>query len=249
MIKKLLPRRAGGLLIASTLVTGMTAGLASSASAAGPPSVEGRACTFSQVDDELITIESATVSPVVTHFTSFNVASGTDSENTYRLNVVNRVSTSINDTTSNTGSSSFTGTTSFTGTDGGPDESQSLFDQVSRTVGFGVRTDQATTNTLDTSVKWKFNKPGYYGLYKGTMRVSGTFSRFVCSPDWQSESPRYERQGSGTYSTFGPVEEGTVGCKDAFPTATVRRVAQAMLRCVVTAHPGTGKAHSKAGSR
>jgi hypothetical protein len=237
MIRNLLPRRADEFLIAMTLVTGMTVGFASSASAASPSSIEGKSCTWGEVGDEVFTIESATVSPVVTHFTSFNVTPGTNSANTYHLSVVDRVSTSIND---NTNDGNIRNNTRNTGTDGDSGETRSLFDQVSHSVGFTVHADDATTSTQDATVQWRFNDPGYYGLYKGTMRVTGTFSRTVCSPDWKS--PRYERLGGGTYSTFGPIEEGTVVCGDVLPAGTVRRAAQTVLGCAAPAVPATDPA-------
>ncbi|WP_433793558.1 hypothetical protein [Actinoplanes sp. CA-252034] len=222
MIKKVTPRRTGEFLIAMTLVTGMTAGFASSASAAAPAPYEGRACSYNEIGDQVFTVESASVSPVVTHFTSFYVTTGTLSENTYRLNVVDRVGTSIN---------------------GQSNASETLFEQVTRTVGFSVRKDESTTNTEDLTVKWRFSSPGYYGLYKGTKRVTGTFSHAVCSPGWGY--PRYVRRGSGTYVTFGPIEEGTVRCVDVLPARTVRRAAQVVLGCPAPTAPATGKTDEK----
>jgi hypothetical protein len=223
MIKKLLPRRTEEFLIAMTLVTGMTVGFASSASAAGSPSIVGRSCSFSEIGRQVFTVESASVSPVVTHFATFNVTTGTLTENTYRLNVVNRVGTTIN---GNSGSS------------------ETLSDEVTRTVGFSVRKDEGTTVTQDITVKWRFSSPGYYGLYKGTKRVSGTFSQAVCRLGWGF--PRFERWGGGTYTTFGTVEEGTVLCSDVLPARTVRRAAQVMLGCST---PTTGKPTPKAPAR
>ncbi|GIE79393.1 hypothetical protein Aph02nite_53430 [Actinoplanes philippinensis] len=225
MIKNLPSRRAGEFLVAMTLVTGMTMGAASSASAAGPAPDEGKPCSFEEVGDQLYTLESARVSPIVTHFTSFYVTTGTLSENTYRLNVVDRVGTTIN---------------------GNSGASETLFEQVTRTVGFSVRTDESTTNTEDLTVKWRFNNPGYYGLYKGTRRVTGTFSHAVCTPAWGY--PRYVRRGSGTYTTFGHIEEGTVGCGDVLPPKSVRRAAQVMLGCPSPTPVPAGKA-AKPGSR
>jgi hypothetical protein len=241
MIHKPFPRSVGKVLVVTTLVTGMTVGFASGASADDAPPAEGKSCTFSEIGDELFTIKSASLTPVVTHFTSFYVAPGTNSSNTYRLNVVDRVSTSINGNTNISNNHSDTGTRNPGGDSG---NAQTLFDQVSRTVGFGVRTDEATTSTQDASVQWRFNSPGYYGLYKGTMRVSGTFSRAVCNFGWKS--PRYQILDEGTYSTFGPVEEGTVGCSDALPAGTVRNAAQAMLRCGDSAPAAAGAAGGKA---
>ncbi|MFD1368764.1 hypothetical protein [Actinoplanes sichuanensis] len=160
---------------------------------------------------------------MVTHFNTFNVTTGTFSENTYRLNLVDRVGTTIN---------------------GNQGASAALSDEVTRTVGFSVRKDQGSTITQDTTVKWRFSSPGYYGLYKGTRRVSGTFSQAVCRLGWGY--PKYERWGGGTYTTFGPVEEGTVLCSDVLPPRTVRRAAQAMLGCSA---PTAGRPAPKAASR
>lgn len=209
MIRKFLPRRANGVILTMALVAGVTVSVGSSAYAAADPlPANGRPCTLSEIGRQIFKVDSAVVSPVVTHFTSFYVTRGTLSENTYNLNVVNYVNTSINNHA---------------------DASASLFGLVSRTVGFSVQTDNATTNTEETSVKWSFNEPGYYGLYKGTRRVTGTFSRAVCKIGLGF--PRYSYQGGGTYSTFGYVEEGTIACGDKLPLGTVRRAAQAMLGC------------------
>lgn len=241
MIYKAFPRRVDKILTVTTLVTGMTVGFASSASAADAPPTEGQSCTYSEIGNDLFTVESALQTPVVTHFTSFYVAPGTLSSNTYRLNVVNRVSASVNDNTNFSNNHSNTGTRNSSG---GSGDSQTLFDQVSRTVGFGVRTDEGTTSTQDVSVQWRFNTPGYYGLYKGTIQVSGTFSRAVCSFGWRSL--RYQRVEEGTYSTFGPVEEGTVVCSDVLPSETVRKAAQIMLGCGASAPPKVGSAGEQA---
>jgi hypothetical protein len=245
MIYKSFPRRVDKFLFATTIVIGMTGGFASSASAADAPPTEGKSCTFSEIGDDFFTIKSASLTPVVTHFISFNVTPGSASSNTYRLNVVGRVSTSINDNTSSNDSHSVTGTRYANGDSG---DSKTLFDQVSHTVGFGVRTDEATTSTQEASVQWRFNSPGYYGLYKGTMQVTGAFSRSVCG--YGFGSPRYQRVDEGTYSTFGPVEEGTVGCGDTLPAGTVRKIAQTMLACGSSAPsgaaPAVGKAPAKA---
>ncbi|GAB2598281.1 hypothetical protein Aab01nite_74200 [Paractinoplanes abujensis] len=241
MVHESLPRRIGKFLVVTTAAVGMTAGFASSASASDAPPTERKSCTAREVGDELITIKSASVTPVVTHFTSFYVTPGTLSSNTYRLNVVGRVSTSINGNTSINDSRSVTGTRFANGESG---NSQALFDQVGRTVGFGVRTDEATTNTQDASVQWRFNSPGYYGLYKGTMQVSGAFTREVCDFGWRTLT--YQLVDEGTYSTFGPVEEGTVGCSDALPAKTVRKIAQTMLGCGSTTPARTQPADAKA---
>ncbi|MBL7262314.1 hypothetical protein [Paractinoplanes lichenicola] len=241
MIYESLPRRIGKFLVVTTAAVGTTAGFASTAAASDAPPPERKSCTAREIGEEIITIKSASVTPVVTHFTSFYVTPGTLSSNTYRLNVVGRVSTSINSNTSVNGSHSVTGTR-FADDESG--NSQTLFDQVGRTVGFGVRTDEATTNTQDASVQWRFNSPGYYGLYKGTMQVSGTFSREVC--DFGRRTPTYQLVDEGTYSTFGPVEEGTVGCSDALPPKTVRNIAQTMLACGNTTPTGTAKASANA---
>ena len=219
MIRAILPGRAGQFILTLTLAAGMTVGVGSSAYAATGFPADGQPCTFDQLGEDVYKIDSTQVTPVVTHFSTSYVAPGTTGSKTYTLAVENRVSAVISNN---------------------QQDSRTVLELVSRTTGFNVQTERASTSNEVTTVAWTFNAPGYYGLYKGTRLVSGAFSRATC--DFDLGQPSWYRE-SGTYSTFDHVEEGSVSCVDKLALGTVRGAAQVRLGCkAALVQPKTAKA-------
>ncbi|WP_433528362.1 hypothetical protein ACQPYA_18605 [Micromonospora sp. CA-263727] len=161
-------------------------------------------------------ILASEVSPTLTHFMSLNIAPGTTGERTETLTKVSSVSTTIG------------GSVEVSSSAG------AIFTKVSVKVGFTVQNTKASTDTETTSMRWSFNEPGYYGLYKGTRAVSGEYTWFRClRHDLGPLGVAYNvvREGTQTYTTFDNIEVGTVRCGDAVPMGTLRFKARLQLGC------------------
>nr|BFE59722.1 hypothetical protein GCM10020063_042480 [Dactylosporangium thailandense] len=173
-------------------------------------------CGASTVDQIWYEITAAEVNPTLTHFMSINIAAGTTGERTETLTKVNSVSTTI-------------GASAEISTSAG-----AVFAKVSAKVGFSVQSTTSSTDTETTSMRWTFNQPGYYGLYKGTRAVSGTFTSFRCvRQNLPPYGVRYTVFGLGTqaYTTFDNIEVGTVRCDEDVPAGTLRFKARLQLGC------------------
>ncbi|CAN3977943.1 hypothetical protein [Kitasatospora purpeofusca] len=159
-------------------------------------------------------IASVRVEPTVTDFLAVAIAPGTTGSYTKTLSEVTSVSTTIN-------SSVEVGI-----------EFKAIFAKVSTKVGFSVSDTKATTRTTTVTDTVNFNSPGYYGLYRGTRKVTGQWVRYVCARAgtgglWINTSPN----GPGTFTTFDVPEQGTVACSFPEPAGTLRAAARARLVC------------------
>jgi hypothetical protein len=201
--------QAGAAVLSSVALSGVF--LASPARADDEP-VSGTPCT---PGSSFFYVQAAEVNPVLTHFYSFNVTDGTTGERTYTLSRVNSVTTTI-------------GTSTEISVSG-----EALFAKVAVKVGFSVQTTTSTTDTESTTMKWNFTKPGYYGMYKGTRAVSGTFRQWYCARSFGSPTLGVwtNRAGTQPYTTFANVEEGTIRCGDQVPAGTLREKARLQLGC------------------
>ncbi|MBP2323386.1 hypothetical protein JOF56_003771 [Kibdelosporangium banguiense] len=185
---------------------------AGSAAADPPP---GRNCN-PNIESEWYDIISAQTMPTVTHFRGITIAPGTTGSRTETLTQVDTVTTSVNQSTE---FSAVIGT--------------SLFANVSVKVGFSVQRTKSTTDTVQTAITWNFNQPGQYGLYKGTRRVMGEWSRYICGRTgnstgvWVNITPG----GRGSFVTFADIEEGTASCAQTEPQGTLREAARRRIGC------------------
>jgi hypothetical protein len=201
-----------GIVTAVALL--MLAGVATPAQAAfvwPPPSW----CGASTVNTNWYEITAAEVNPTLTHFMSINIAPGTTGERTETLSRVNTVTTTI-------GASAEISTTAG-----------AIFAKVSAKVGFTVQNQTSSTDTETTTMHWTFNDPGYYGLYKGTRAVSGTFIKFLCIRQSGPFGTVYNVLSSGetAYTTFDNIEVGTIRCDDPVPAGSLRFKARLQLGC------------------
>ncbi|MCE7007964.1 hypothetical protein LWC34_34855 [Kibdelosporangium philippinense] len=168
------------------------------------------------VDTEWYDVISAQASPTVTHFRGVVITPGTTGSRTETLTRVDSVTTSIN------------ANTEFSTTIG-----PKLFASVTLKVGFAVQNSRSTTDTTQTAVTWNFNAPGQYGLYKGTRRVMGEWSRHICARTgnstgvWVNTSPG----GRESFVTFADIEEGTVSCAKTEPQGSLRDAARRRIGC------------------
>ncbi|WP_371515498.1 hypothetical protein [Kitasatospora sp. NBC_01300] len=159
-------------------------------------------------------IASARVEPTVTDFLAVAITPGTTGSYTKTLSEVDSVSTTINTSTEVSA------------------EFKAIFAKVSVKVGFSVATTKATTRTTTVTDTVNFNSPGYYGLYRGTRKVTGEWVRYICARSgntgyWINTSPN----GPGTFTTFDVPEQGTVSCAYPEPAGTLRAAARARLVC------------------
>ncbi|MFI2611248.1 hypothetical protein [Kitasatospora sp. NPDC018619] len=197
-----------GLAAAVLTVTGLGLG-AVPAHAVPPPAATCNPDVQKIWDD----ITSATVTPVVTEYQSFNVAPGTTGQQTRKLTELTSITTSINN--------SFEFNSGY----------KSTLAEVGVKVGFHVATDRASTRTTELTRVINLNAPGHYGIYRGALRVDGEWSRYLCARSgpgtgyWVNAS----QTGTGRYTTFGDIDEGTVECTVAMPAGTVRWAAQQKL--------------------
>ncbi|MET9398072.1 hypothetical protein [Kitasatospora sp. NPDC002965] len=189
-------------------VTGLGLG-AAPAHATPPPGATCNPNIESIWDD----ITSATITPVITEFTSFNITPGTTGQQTQRLSVLNTVTTKINN------SADFSA------------GYKSTLSEVGVKVGFQVANERTSTRTTELSRVVNLNAPGYYGIYRGVLRVDGEWSRYLCARSgaasgyWINAS----QTGTGQYTTFNFPEEGTVSCPSPEPAGTVRAAARKEL--------------------
>ncbi|MFJ7907314.1 hypothetical protein [Kitasatospora sp. NPDC096204] len=185
------------------------------AAAAAPVPAPPTAFCNPAVDTEWTEVLSSKVEPLVTDFLAVNVADGTTGQRTETLTRVDSVTTTVNNSTTISASAGF------------------LFLKVSAKVGFDVQKTTSSTTTSTVSTTWYLNKPGYYGLYRGTKKVSGEWVQYTCARAtgttgfWVNTSPG----GKGTYTTYDVPELGTVSCASPEPAGTVRGAARQRLSC------------------
>ena len=158
-------------------------------------------------------IINADVTPVVTHFLAFNIATGSSGDRTDTLTVTNTVTTTYNF------SAEISQTISL------------LMVQIGQKVGFSVQTTTSSTTTESSTMHWSFSQPGYYGLYKGTRRVDGLFRTWYCKPGIPGIKGKWSQPVLEPYTTYTYMEEGVVVCSDVYPWGTVRAAAQEQLDC------------------
>lgn len=200
---------------AAVLVLLSGAGVAASAKAQAAPA-PGNACTAEDLGKRFHWIETAEVTPTITHYTAVNVTEGTTGLREYELTQQTVLTTDVNRSV-----------------EIGP-FGEGILKLVGLKVGFSVRTTKATTSIERLKIVWNFNLPGYYGLYKGTRQVQGTHVSLNCSAvsrPGEPERTEWVRRPGGTFTTFSFIEEGSISCGDTVPAGTLRALAKAQLGC------------------
>ncbi|MET0236952.1 MAG: hypothetical protein ABW224_20050 [Kibdelosporangium sp.] len=176
----------------------------------------GDACTSADLGKRFHWIDTAEITPTLTHYTAVNVTEGTTGVREYELTQQTVVTTEVN-------KSAEIGT-----------GAEALLKLVSIKVGFSTKTTKATTAIERLKIVWNFNQPGYYGLYKGTRVVQGTHVSLNCSAVSRAGQPartEWVRRPGGTYTTFSFIEEGSISCGETVPPGTLRALARAQLGC------------------
>ncbi|MFH8528548.1 hypothetical protein ACH4GE_09040 [Streptomyces tendae] len=197
-------------------------GLAAAPAAAAPPGTTaarpGDACTAADLGTRHPYIKTTEVSPTITHFKGWYVTEGTTGQQTVSTDTttVIAVSVGLNDTIE----------TSF---------AVEALSNVKATVGLDVKLEYTSTSEESNSVTWNLTQPGYYGFYKGTKKVTGTYGSLNCNRAQQDDGSWAlkwtEGPGSGSFTTFTTLEEGAVRCQDSVPADSIMAKAQALLDC------------------
>lgn len=220
--------RTGRALTAATAsatcaVTAM--GLAVSPAAAAPakPAAQqvaepGQACTAADLGKRHPIIKSVEVSPTITHFAGWYVTQGTTGAQTITTSTQTTISVSVG----------------FNGSVQGSFAVEAL-GMVGASAGLNVQVNYSSTSSASQTVTWNFREPGYYGLYKGTKKVTGTYGSLNCNrvqlDDGTYALQWIEGPDSGSYTTYTTLEEGAVRCEDTVPANSIMAKAQTLLDC------------------
>ncbi|WKK24071.1 hypothetical protein QZH56_36325 [Streptomyces olivoreticuli] len=202
-----------------------TVGLAVSPAAAAPAkpatttqAEPGGACTAADLGTRHPYIKTSEVTPTITHFKGWYVTDGSTGTQTVNTSVQTTISVSVG----------LTG-----GVEGG--FAVETLGKVGASLGLNVQVTYTSTSSTSTSVTWNFGKPGYYGLYKGTKKVTGTYGSINCNRVQQDDGSWalkwIEGADTGSYTTFTTLEEGAVRCEDKVPANSIMRKAQELLDC------------------
>ncbi|GAA0268658.1 hypothetical protein GCM10009527_076190 [Actinomadura nitritigenes] len=222
--------RTGRALMAATAsaACAVTAlGLAELPAAAAAPAAQqaaapGQACTAADLGQRHPIIKSVEVSPTITHFTGWYVTQGTTGTQTVTTSTQTTISVSVG----------------FNGSVQGSFATEAL-GMVGASAGLNVQVNYSSTSTASQSITWNFREPGYYGLYKGTKKVTGTYGSLNCNrvqlDDGTYALKWIEGPDSGSYTTYTTLEEGAVRCQDTVPANSIMRKAQELLDCTSAA--------------
>ncbi|OCC13407.1 hypothetical protein [Streptomyces sp. PTY087I2] len=197
-------------------------GLAASPAAAAPAATAapqlGDSCTAADLGTRHPYIKSTEVSPTITHFKGWFVTEGTTGTHSVVTNVETTISVSV-------------------GLNGGVEGSfaAETLGQVGASLGLNVKVDYSSTSSESSSITWNFSQPGYYGVYKGTKKVTGTYGSLNCNRTQQGDGSWAlkwaEGPGAGSFTTYTTLEEGAVRCQDTVPAGSIMAKAQSLLDC------------------
>lgn len=214
--------RLGRGLGALTAIATATVGLAAPSAAAAPAAVQtvelGQECTAADLGKRHPVIETTEVSPTITHFKGWYITEGTTGSHTISTNTQTTISVSVG----------------FNGNVQGSFAVEAL-GSVGASLGLHVQVYYTSTSSESNTVSWNFSQPGYYGVYKGTKKVTGTYGSLNCNRVDQGDG-EYALQwvkgpASGSYTTYTTLEEGVVRCEDNVPPTSIMRKAQDLLDC------------------
>ena len=205
---------AGRAILVAVLAAAASTMVATPASAITEP-VAGAPCGQDDLGRRGPDVTTFRVDPVITHFLAIHVATGSNTEQEYFMKVIDVVVTEV--LTEVTAKTDMINLVIFKA-------------EVSAKISLkkiNSRTEETATRTL-----WRFINPGYYGLYSGVQKVTGTVNSLHCAPVAQpdgSTALRWVGRPAGTFTTFGGDETGSVRCEELYPTGTVRDAARTAL--------------------
>ncbi|MFJ2348188.1 hypothetical protein [Streptomyces antimycoticus] len=231
--------RTGRSLMAVTVTAAAWAvtamGLAASPATAAPTTTTaprpGDTCTAADLGTRHPYIKTTEVSPTITHFKGWYVTEGTTGNHTVTTSTQTTISVSVG--LNNNIEGSFAAET---------------LGKAGVSVGLNVKVEYSSTSSESNSVAWNFNQPGYYGVYKGTKKVTGTYGSLNCNRVQQGDGSWalkwIEGPDGGNFTTYTTLEEGAVRCQDQVPADSIMAKAQTLLDCGSAA----AKAEHRAGA-
>ncbi|WP_223279688.1 hypothetical protein [Streptomyces sp. SDr-06] len=206
---------AASTLAAITAVAGpaAAAGHPKPATTADKPKL-GDACTSADLGTRHPIIKSAEVAPTITHFKGWYVTEGSTGTQSVNTNTTETISVSVG----------------LNGTVQGSFAVEAL-GSVGASLGLNVQVNYTHTSSTSQSISWNFRQPGYYGLYEGTKKVTGTYGSLNCNRSDAGGLKWTEGPDTGSYTTFTTLEEGAVRCQDKVPANSMMAKAQGLLDC------------------
>ncbi|MFI0410453.1 hypothetical protein [Actinomadura sp. 3N508] len=209
-------------LLAHALLLPLVAGSAFMNTAVRPATAAedpkaGDACTAADLGKRHPFIKSAVTDPTITHFKGYYITDGSTGTQTVTMSTQTVVTVDVGGTTQISSGFSI----------------GALF-KVEAFVNRTVRKSTATTNAQSQTITWNFLKPGYYGLYQGTSKVTGVYGSLNCGRvdlGGGRFATRWVERPGGTYTTFSTIEEGAVRCEDKVPAGSIMSKAQKVLGC------------------
>ncbi|WP_164543658.1 RICIN domain-containing protein [Streptomyces mobaraensis] len=222
-------RRARGLVALAVTATSALAALqftAGPAAAAGHPKPVttadqprlGDACTSADLGKRYPYVKSAQVQPTITHFKGWYVTEGSTGSQTVETSTQTVVTVQVGLSSNIQGSFQI-----------------GVLGQVGGSLGLNVQMSSSTTSSQSKTISWDFRRPGYYGLYEGTKKVTGQYGSLNCNRVDLGDNTYglkwVEGPDSGSYTTYTTLEEGAVRCEDKVPANSIMRKAQELLDC------------------
>ncbi|MFJ8311008.1 MULTISPECIES: hypothetical protein [unclassified Streptomyces] len=212
-----LGRGLGALIATATAAVGLAATPAAAAPAApasGQTVQPGQTCTAADLGTRHPIIKSAEVAPTITHFKGWYVTEGSTGNQSVSTNTTETISVSVG----------------LNGTVQGSFAVEAL-GSVGASLGLNVQVNYTHTSSTSQSISWNFRQPGYYGLYEGTKKVTGTYGSLNCNRSDAGGLKWTEGPDTGSYTTYTTLEEGAVRCEDKVPANSIMAKAQGLLDC------------------
>ncbi|MEH6373748.1 hypothetical protein V7793_05230 [Streptomyces sp. KLMMK] len=215
-----LGRGLGALIATATAAVGLAATPAAATPAAagqvaaGQTVQPGQTCTAADLGKRHPIIKSAEVAPTITHFKGWYVTEGSTGTQSVNTNTTETISVSVG----------------LNGTVQGSFAVEAL-GSVGASLGLNVQVNYTQTSSTSKSISWNFRQPGYYGLYEGTKKVTGTYGSLNCNRSDAGGLKWTEGPDTGSYTTFTTLEEGAVRCEDKVPANSIMAKAQGLLDC------------------
>ncbi|MER6032216.1 hypothetical protein [Streptomyces sp. NPDC001851] len=216
-----LGRGLGALIATATAAVGLAATPAAATpatpaapAASGQTVQPGQTCTAADLGTRHPIIKSAEVAPTITHFKGWYVTEGSTGNQSVSTNTTETISVSVG----------------LNGTVQGSFAVEAL-GSVGASLGLNVQVNYTHTSSTNKSISWNFFQPGYYGLYEGTKKVTGTYGSLNCNRSDAGGLKWTEGPDTGSYTTFTTLEEGAVRCEDKVPANSIMAKAQGLLDC------------------
>ncbi|WP_246201353.1 hypothetical protein [Streptomyces alboniger] len=178
----------------------------------------GDVCTAANLGTRRPYVKTTEVTPEITHFKGWYVTQGTTGNHSVTTSTQTTISVSV-------------------GLNGNVQGSFAVetLGSVGASLGLNVQVNYTSTSSESNTVNWNFSRPGYYGVYKGTKKVTGTYGSLNCNRVQQGDGgwalKWIEGPGSGSFTTYTTLEEGAVRCEDSVPANSIMAKAKGLLDC------------------